>query len=315
MANLPRPPLITKIEPKSRHAAIDSSRQQSRLTNLLVGKDTFFRGPGQAPVYDWPNPVGYDLRSRAQPSVGLKTWTTNTTRFIGFDSFFGAPGETKTYDWPNPTGHHIRSKAQPSVDLKTWIDPLNILLIGQDRIYGGPGQVADYDWPNPRGPRQPINVRMPANVVLYAAGNFPAGMQLYPAQGVRRVNQNVLNWLPPNLALYAPAVAAATTVFRMPVYAQRGIRRVNPNIILTWIDHTKIHLIGQDRIYAGPGQVPRYEWNNPRGSRQPMFSMLMVSENRLVLGATTDAFFEGFQRIEWGIKPQTAAGMGGVLFE
>ncbi len=315
MANLPRPPLITKIEPKSRHAAIDSSPQQSRLNNLLVGKDTFFRGPGQSPVYDWPNPVGHDLRSRAYPSVSLKTWTENTLRFIGKDQFFGAPGETKTYDWPNPvaydirsratpnivlktwtanttrfigldsffrgpgigpnydypnpSGHDLRSKAQPIISLKTWIDSNLPLLVGQDRVYGEPGQVPDYDWPNPRGPRYPQNVRMPANVVLYAPAVIPTGMQLYPVQGVRRVNQNVLNWLPANMVLYA----------------------------------------------VGGMPMAQYVWSNPRGPRQPMLPMLMVSENRLVLGATTDAFFEGFQRIEWGMKPQTAAGMGGVLFE
>lgn len=64
-----------------------------------IGADAFFGGPGQAVIYDWPNP---QAKPRAQ---ALSQWTQSTDiGLIGKDKFFGAIGQGPRYDWPNPKG-------------------------------------------------------------------------------------------------------------------------------------------------------------------------------------------------------------------
>lgn len=142
------------------------------IENNLLGKDTFFGVPGQAPAnldwpvpkgyvpvitqgtwtqnntlvlnnfilnlhlnFDWPNPRGY------VPSIDLKTWIQSQNPNLQ-DKFFGLAGHP-TYDFPNPRGY------VPASILSTWIDPLKLNLQHKDAFFGLGGP--RYDYPNPRG--------------------------------------------------------------------------------------------------------------------------------------------------------------------
>jgi hypothetical protein len=109
----------------------------------LYGKDTFFASPGNGPDYDYPNPLGLDLRSRAQPSVALKTWTDPVKlNLLGKDVFFDGPGNAPDYDYPNP---QIPRRAITQI---TWTNPVSLPLYGKDQMFGVAGQpLTPGDWP------------------------------------------------------------------------------------------------------------------------------------------------------------------------
>src|SRR5258708_11326431 len=74
-ANLPPPPAAWyNPNPWSAFPVVDQKTwiNPGGQANY-VGKDIFFGLAGKAPNFDWPNPVGHDLRSRAWPSIDLKT--------------------------------------------------------------------------------------------------------------------------------------------------------------------------------------------------------------------------------------------------
>lgn len=156
---------------------------------VLVGQDTFFDGPGRAPVYDYPNPTltKYTLaRFVSQPdgsSLNVTTLLSQdamtlfrfdfknpvlrvsyvpainaqsgvwTNRTVIYPLPVGAP---PSFVWPNPRGPGYRLTAIRGAD---WVNRLPTLLKGQDRFYDGPGLAPTFDYPNPIAPRRTITLR------------------------------------------------------------------------------------------------------------------------------------------------------------
>lgn len=101
----------------------------------LIGQDTFFGDPGQAPAQrDWPNPRGY-----RQPTL---SWAHAIPVVV-----LSPPVPFAQRDWVVPKA------AAYSIALRTHIDPLKLNLRGQDKFFAAPGMGPKYDYPNPRGRR------------------------------------------------------------------------------------------------------------------------------------------------------------------
>lgn len=114
----------------------------------LIGKDKFFLGAGQAPTYDYPNPVGTTYRQVSYPT-DLRTFTKGLNPLLlGKDKFYNGAGLGPDFDYPNPLGTTYRQIQFPAY-LRTHLNPLNQLLLGKDVFYGGAGYGPDFDFPNP----------------------------------------------------------------------------------------------------------------------------------------------------------------------
>jgi hypothetical protein len=138
----------------------------------LIGQDTIYGAPGQAPTYNWPLP-----RGPIYP-VSLRTWLggLNTTTLIPST----APPFTPV-EWRNPT------RPPYPIALLTWLDPSKPWLAGQDRMYGGPGQVPSWDSPLPRGPQFPVALRTWLNDLVrttLAPSIVPFHLTDWPLPGV-----------------------------------------------------------------------------------------------------------------------------------
>jgi hypothetical protein len=111
------------------------------LNFQLIGKDTFFAGPGAAPDFDWPNP-----RSAIYPNQN-RTWLCWAQLLP-----VGAPPFSQQ-DWPNP-----RDKIYPT-QTRSWLNPAQIQLVGQDVFFGSAGMGPDFDWPTPKAQVYPQSNR------------------------------------------------------------------------------------------------------------------------------------------------------------
>jgi hypothetical protein len=226
---------------------------------LLQGKDLFFRGAGDAPNYDWPNPRGY-----VYPQ-SLRIFEQSLKIVLaGKDKQFLGPGQWKTYDWPNPliprrsidlitiadasefwllkdrffglAGNPNFDWPVPKgypipLDVRSWIEDTNIQLIGQDQFFGGPGQVpAQLDWPVPRGYAYPTDLRTLLS-----------------------------NLLQSTLATLVSSPFAQLD-WQNPIVAGR--------LLSTWLNAAQVQLIGKD-IFFGLAGNPNYDWPNPRGYAYP----------------------------------------------
>jgi hypothetical protein len=263
----------------------------------LSGQDRIYGAPGQVPSYDWPLPkppqfpvglrtwLGGLTTTTLQPTtatpfaqvdwptplapiypVALRTWLhPSRAPLIGQDAIYGAPGQVPAYEWPLPktTPYPISLRTSllglttttlaPStavpvlpidwplpirppypIALRTWLDPSKPWLVGQDTIYGARGQVPAYDWPLPRGPMYPVSLR-----------TWVGGL---------------------NTTTLIPSTAPPFT----PVEWRNPTRPPYPVALLTWLDPSKPWLIGQDRVYGGPGQVPSWDSPLPRGPQFPI---------------------------------------------
>jgi hypothetical protein len=95
----------------------------------LAGQDALFGAPGQAPAFDWPNPM---QPVRRTPDVGVGA---------GLTLFQTLPPALN--DWPLP------QRAPWPVSLRGWTASVNLELLGQDQFFGAPGQAQARDFPNP----------------------------------------------------------------------------------------------------------------------------------------------------------------------
>lgn len=107
------------------------------------------------------------------------------------------------------------------------------------------------EWPNPRGPQIPVS------------------------------NTGFVQ--PTNLALLTAPVAAPFSGRADPVPPAPGRAHVG------FTQAAQTQLIGQDKLFAGPGQVPAFDWQVPRGYQHPV--SLRTHLNPLNLLAGLDQFF------------------------
>lgn len=243
--------------PQSRSLPI-TLRTHTDPTKLhLIGKDQMFGAPGQVPQYEFPNPISAkQLRDMNAVMVNL---LENTLGII-------VPAPFSMLDWPNPLGR------TPAIELRTFLDELKLNLQGKDKFFGGAGQPpANMDWPNPRGYTYPIVCRVHIGpVALNLIGteipalNFdqpnPLGRQ-FPVGG-RSITHSGVGYLGKDqfYGLGGPQYD----------YPNPQIAR-QPIVLKVWLDPTKIHLIGKDKFFGGPGQAPaNYDQPNPLIARKPV---------------------------------------------
>lgn len=203
----------------------------------LVGQDRFFGAPGQGPVYDYPNPRGYayptELRTHLDP---LKILLLVPSRQL---------------DWPNPLG----PRRNPD-----FIGPVNLSLVGQDQFFGAPGQGPVYDYPNPRGYQFPIDLRTQLQSTapyLQTTAPFYQTQWPNPPLAAQPATSLRTHLDPLKLTLLVPF---AQTDWPLPPRAAPY-----PISLRTHIERNISLLNGQDTIYGANGQVPTYDWQNPRG--------------------------------------------------
>jgi hypothetical protein len=244
----------------------------------LLGKDQFF-GLAGSPNYDWPNPKAPGR------SADLLSWLRAAqVQLIGQDQFFGLAGGSHI-EWPVPRGAAPPPRFDP-------LDTLAILFTappappftpadlpnprsartvagwtwarfaGVDQLFGAPGEAPAYDWPNPRGAQGTIDLRTMLSANLAQLAFVPPVEPFY-----------LLDW--PNPASAAPWVRS-------------------------WSDSFKLGLIRQDQLYGAAGEVPAYDWPNPRGSGQ--FVRPQDAPNQLADGLLQAPFVP----LEWR-NPQAAA--------
>jgi len=113
--------------------------------------------------------------------------------------------------------------------LRTFTNSVQTQLIGQDKFFGLAGH-PNFDWPVPKG---------------------------YVPSILRQWDNNLLQT---TLAAFAPFGLSDWPVPRGSI-PSIGLR--------TWTDPLKLNLQGQDSFFGDAGQVPTYDWQNPRGRDHP----------------------------------------------
>jgi len=215
------------------------------------------------PDYDWPLPTAKTFPAH------LRTFTKDTPlNLIGQDTFFAGPGMGPDYDWPLPSrkpfpidlrfwsqGDLLSTLLAPAgaspfqqldwplpipksfpATLRTFTEATKLNLIGQDTFFAGPGVGPTYDWPLPTRKPLPISLRHWDQGDLLSTLLFPLGTPFYQ-----------LDWpVPANSAARGPTLR-------------------------TWLDATKIHLIGKDKFFGDDGQPPaNLDWPVPKGYSYPI---------------------------------------------
>lgn len=259
----------------------------------LLGKDQFFGAPGERTFVDFPNPRGYTYPTE------LRTFVHSTdNQLADKDQFFGAPGERTPPDQPNPMlGKRIdlthvvnllettlgivfpmpfNLQDQPNPrgyiypnELRTFLNAMESQLIGKDQMFGAPGQVPQYEFPNPQIARR-----------------------LYDNQA-----QMVANLLETTLGIVFPNPFVQTE-WPNPLIAGRSIA------LRTFVEPTKLNLLGQDQFFGAPGQPPaNYDQPNPRGYTYPVVCRVFVGPLNNALLASVGPV--PFAQTEWP-NPQVA---------
>jgi len=218
---------------------------------------------------------------RAYPRLD-QTWIE--TGVVGFPPLAVPFNQT---EWPVPRPHHRIGQ--------TWAWSYNLNLIGKDQLpvgevytdrppllgwyrdwsqnllqytltpTGGPlGTLFNqYDWPNPRGPLQPDRFLAASyNLNLIGQDALVTGKAVYelpPREYPPNADRRTWTWNY-NLNLIGQD---AMTVGKS--FTDLVPRAYDYHIQLrSWTWSYNLTLIGQDRIYGAPGQVPAYDWPNPR---------------------------------------------------
>jgi hypothetical protein len=187
---------------------------------------------------------------------------------LGQDRIYGDPGQSATADVQLPTPRALPRLLRGDA---TWTMPR---LIGQDAVYAGPGQVAGYEWPVPKGRTPAVEMRtlvaMPLpelfgqDAFYGAAGQVPTFDVPPPLRLARR---GQVEPLPGSPGLLAPPPAVPPPGAQV---APDRLWRGGGAVGLRTIDRGLLPvLLGQDAVYAGPGQVPTYDWQLTVPARVP----------------------------------------------
>jgi hypothetical protein len=236
------PPFSQDDWPNPVRRAVPLQDWQHRVPLNLLGKDNLL-----IRQTDWPNPVG------PRRSVDLLTWTDSPA--VPPPAAVALPFSQN--DWPNPV---LRPVQRPDYSNTT-----DLTLLGKDTFFGAPGQPpAPREWPNPRGPARPSAVFDPPNLTntLQAAPatTFAPFRQPFFTRIVARPGPPLSD--PPNLLTTTLRVTAAAPFFQTD-WPNPSLRIVQRQDFQNAIE---LALLGQDRVYGAPGQVPRYDWPNPRAA-------------------------------------------------
>lgn len=235
---------------------------QQRPNQLLAGQDVVYGAIGEAPSYEWLVPKG-----RPFPS-DLRGFIQDTQlQLIGQDVFpgGGAPGESPDYDYPVPKG------PQPHRENRTFLHRVDLPLIGQDAIYGAAGQAPEYIWVVPPGPLRAMELRthihatdrhlIGQDTIYGAPGQAPVYDTSLPPRGRPMPIEN-RTWTQSIVDMFFVLITLPFNQMNWPVPWGRAPHREN-RTHLTNITR----MIGQDRMYGAPGQVPSYDWQVPTPPR------------------------------------------------
>lgn len=189
---------------------------------------------------EFPNPRG------AKGSISLLSWL-ETPLPLPFSSPFGP------YNWPNPAG---RPRSQH------WLQGFRILEVQVEE-----NPFRQTEWLNPVGPGYAISLRTwsdPTKINLIGQDQLPGNQFDWPVpKGASRrpLQHSWTSWI--SLALEAATRPHKQLNWPNP----RGA--IPSTSLKTWVDQTKINLIGQDRFFGLAGH-PNFDQPNPRGpSRRP----------------------------------------------
>lgn len=220
--------------PRSAVPSISLRTHIDQTKILLIGQDKLpFRQS------DWPVPKGAarasDLVTWFNPGLGPRVVRPQTN-----------------YDWPVPKG------SIPSISLSTYLDPFKVLL-------HPPIPNSQLDWPVPTGYARGISLRThldSTRIHLIGQDKLPLNQKdwpnpnLGPARSIDRLTWTSTFQLSDRLD---QAVPQAQYDWPVPKGYVPGIS------LRTHLDPLKLNLFGKDTIYGAPGQVPSYDWQNPRG--------------------------------------------------
>lgn len=219
----------------------------------LIGQDQFFAAAGQAPVYDYPNPLRPRYPVQPEPPPNLLT----TTFTIVVMPFYQV-------DWPLP-----QQPRQPAEN-RSFTRGANTQLIGQDLFFGARGQAPVYDWPNPVRPRYLVHPEALPNllVTVFVVTAAPFSQRDWPNPQVALQPQE-------NRGFTRGANTQLIGLDKFP-FALRDW----PNPLLPkqpqenrgFVRAANVQLIGMDQL-----PFIQTEWPNPQIPRQPQENKGFVS--------------------------------------
>lgn len=255
------------------------------LNNTLVGQDVLYGAPGLVVAWDWPVPRGYP---RASTLRGFVDQHLQDTLSVVPPTFYGAAGQAITYDWQLALPTRIRAAA---IDLRSMLNQgLPRTLTAQDVFFGAPGQTPVWDWPTTRMPPrrgQPthdavtvefLNLLPP---VADPVRSYDLSQPVVLRARIRQADQHGTDL--PQIGDPLRPIDTPLSV-RLPARIRQAEGR-GFDVVL---------LIGADRIYGIPGQVPSYLMQTalpPRGYtsriRQDWQQWAMIDNYPLVVVAAT----------------------------
>lgn len=236
---------------------------ESLVSTTLLGQDTIWGAPGQAPDYDLSRGRAYARPIQYEQSPNLQViQPVPSTPVLPVDT---------NQPIPRPA---YRGNRGGELNLS------ETTLLGQDLLLRGVGQQLAYDWQlPPKGrPPGPVDNRTLTeslvNTTLFVdpgAPLRPFDWQLPVPDPKRSSPVNRTHWqdLVPNLigqdTVYGAPGEAPAYDWQLPPKGRPPGPVSNRSL---WVDLVTTTLRGQDRIYAGPGQVPVYDWIVPKGYRR-----------------------------------------------
>lgn len=256
-----------------------------RATDIqLIGQDTMYGAPGEVPAFNYPLPQRNNFKQ--QPDL-VQTFLGQfvSVPFGPFDLLLPMRSTRRTVDYVRPT---------------------DIQLIGQDRVYGAPGEAPNYNLPlPPKGYPYPMWLR--TLIDKHLTDTLRGQDQIYgdPGQVPTVSLPNPLRGPPKRIDDFIGSIIAGLNV-RLPDGLQQlparlvlPLARLRTDLVLP----AQTQLIGQDRIYDGPGQVPNYNLPNPpRGYPYPLDLRTAINTYRLLVGQ--DSIYGGPGQVpnyEWPV--------------
>lgn len=258
-----------------------------RPDRTLDGQDRMYGDPGEVPTYDWLVPKGevsaLELRTFLAALVNstLKSQDAMPVGEIEAQAPIALPKPMNLKDAQNlltsllsevpfPTGKQllpVQIARLRAIQAQLFADLLLTTLEGQDEVV--PGEV---DWKQlgvPIGHPRPVDVQQIQNLLntLLSEEADEAEIRLAVTDIVlpalrkaliareSQITQNLLNSLlsvieaiPQGKQEWPDSIAAEPTAIALKTFL---------------LDLVNTTLLGQDKVYGDPGQVPAYDWQNP----------------------------------------------------
>lgn len=195
----------------------------------------------------------------------------------GADRFFGLAGHPN-YDQPNPRG------PVGVIDLRTWTQAPSLALTTSNPA----PPFINCDWPVPRGAQPGIVLKTWTDPLkLNLLGSFqPTSFDwTNPPRSAFSIDLRTWTQSTPNLLTTTnPAPPFINCDWPVPRGAQPGVT------LKTWIDATKVNLLGKDQFFGAAGQPPaNLDWPNPRGAMPASDLRTWITRTALSLFVTDAA--------------------------